>query len=291
MRFYPEELRNEARSIASSGKGARLVWADLKQWASKRGPAAMKSAVMEFLGEYGGTPEAAYVMPEILRNTSHVFSREERGEITRIAAHGQPFSSVRGPQRVTGPRNSLPMASGRPELSLAFKPAERGAHPRIGAIEPVAPHADHAYLRDMPIRARERLEAAIPRPMIPAGEGPSRSRHFHFDPRKSPDSLSIGAHKGERIVRNLIHSIRMHGRDEHMHLAPPPAARGRKGKAARARKPARTAVRKKRKTAARPAKAVRRGYAKASKKAIARKRPAGKKAGRIAKGRRKSRRK
>ncbi len=252
MRFYPEELKQEARSIASSGKGARLVWAELRQWASKRGPAAMKSAVMEFLGEYGGSPEAACVMPELLRSSSHVFSSQERGELVSIAMHGKPFSAVRGPQRVAMARQSLPMESNRPALSISFRPSERGTRPIIGAIEPLSPKADHAYLRDMPIRTRERLETAIIRPMAlkdGAGRNVRAPHPAGFDPQKSPDAVIMGAHKGERLVRSLIHSVRSHGRDEHMHLAPPSLSAGPTRKKARKTKKPGKGAGKKRKAA------------------------------------------
>jgi hypothetical protein len=249
MRFFPEDLRNEARTIASSGKGARQVWAELKQWAGKRGPAAMKSAMMEFLSTYGGTPEAAYVMPELMRNASAAFNPSERGELVRLAMRRNPMPDIRAPQKSLSPKTLFPNpSSDRSALSLNFRPVSReGAAPRLGVIEPVSPNHDHAYMRDMPIRARERLDAAaLARPSnFPAPSAAAlgeNARHFDFDPRKSPDSRSIGAEKGEHIVRSLIHSVRSHGREEPVHLSPAvPAIRKAPKKAVRASKTAKSA--------------------------------------------------
>ncbi|MFH0885062.1 MAG: hypothetical protein V1861_05115 [Candidatus Micrarchaeota archaeon] len=249
MRFFPEDLRNEAKAIASSGKGARQVWAELKQWAGKRGPAAMKSAMMEFLSTYGGTPEAAYVMPELMRNASQVFSPSERGELVQLAMRKPVMPDFRAPQKSLSPKSMFPNpSSDRSALSLIFGPVSReGSAPRLGVIEPLSPNQDHAYMRDMPIRARERLETAMLAPQSRfqapnTNEHGDKARQFDFDPHKSPDSRSIGAQKAENIVRSLIHSVRSHGREDHPHLSPSvPAVRKTPKKGARVSKAAKAA--------------------------------------------------
>ncbi len=232
MRFFPEDLRNEAREIASSGKGARQVWAELKQWAGTRGPAAAKCAMIEFLGTYGGTPEAAYVMPELMRNATQSFSPSERGELVRLAMRRNPVQDIRAPAKQVSAKPFMPNPSDRSALALNFRPVSRdGAAPRLGVIEPVSSNHDLAYMRDMPVRARERLESA----MLPPPRFQEQSRHF--DSRKSPDSHPLSAQKGEHIVRSLIHSVRSHGRDEMSHLSPAvPAARKAPKKAVRVSK-------------------------------------------------------
>jgi hypothetical protein len=250
MRFYSDDLRKEARTIAAGGKGARQAWTDLRQWASKRGPAASKCAMMEFLSAYGGTPEAAFVMPEIMRSASTVFSPEERTELVGLASKKPSFNDSKPLMPPIGPKPSMPIASARPSLALSFKPSVReNMAPRLGAIEPIVPSADHAYLRDMPIRMRDRIEASslrapmagLPKESANMG-GRDDTRSFQFDPHKSPDSAYLGANKGEHIVRSLIHSMRSHGRDEIPHMAPAPIAAKPKARkktiAKRAAKPA-----------------------------------------------------
>lgn len=256
MRFFPEDLRNEARAIASGGKGAMSTWAELKQWASKRGPLAMKSAMMEFLGTYGGTPEAAYVMPELMRNATTMFSPSERGELVRLSMRKNAVPDIRAPAKTASVKTMLPGPSERSSLSLSFKPVSReGMAPRLGVIEPVSPSRDHAYLRDMPIRMRERLnlESAMPAPqarMKAASHNDSSEpvRQFDFDPHRSPDSRTIGAQKGEHIVRSLIHSVRSHGRDESSYLASTQAQKAEKAAKQAAPKRKARAVKARKKT-------------------------------------------
>lgn len=268
MRFYSDDLRKEARTIAAGGKGARQAWADLRQWASKRGPAASKCAMMEFLSAYGGTPEAAFVMPEIMRSASTVFSPDERTELIGLASKKPAFNDSKPLLPPIGPKPSMPIASARPSLALSFKPSVRESPaPRLGAIEPIVPSADHAYLRDMPIRMRDRLETSslrAPMPGMPRESGMVNGRDdavraFQFDPHKSPDSAHLGANKGEHIVRSLIHSMRSHGRDGMPHMSPAPIAAKPKARkktgAKRAMKPAARKAKHARKPATRKANA------------------------------------
>ncbi|MCI0504158.1 hypothetical protein L0Y65_05625 [Candidatus Micrarchaeota archaeon] len=253
MRFHSDDLRKEARIIAAGGKNARQAWTELRQWAARRGPAAEKCAMMEFLEAYGGTPDAAFIMPEIMRNASQVFSPQELAGPARLAGRTSVAGDTRPQVPHLGPKHSLPASSSRPELSLTFRPSAReGTTPRLGAIEPVIPSADHAYLRDMPMRMRDRIESGSLRAPFAAAPGPSdmkgvrggySGQAHRIDMQKSPDTMQIGAHKGEHIVRSLIHSLRSHGRDDLPHMSPAPVAVRPKSKkktnAARMAKPAR----------------------------------------------------
>jgi hypothetical protein len=221
--------------------------------------------MMEFLSAYGGTPEAAFVMPEIMRSASTVFSPDERTEFIGLASKKPSFNDSKPLLPLIRPKPSMPIASARPSLALSFKPSVRESPaPRLGAIEPIVPSADHAYLRDMPIRMRDRIEASslrAPMPAMPKESammgGRDDARSFQFDPHKSPDSSYLGANKGEHIVRSLIHSMRSHGRDEMSHMSPAPIAAKPKARkktgAKRATKPAARKAKHARKPATRKA--------------------------------------
>jgi hypothetical protein len=256
MRFQPDDMRREARAIAASGKGAGQAWAELRQWASRHGPAAMKLAIMEYMGQYGGTPDAAFILPEVMRSASLALSPAERNELIRLAAPGQHAGAQKPGITRLAPRQSVPVAAGRPALAISFQPPQAGRQaPKIGAIEPLTPSADHAYLRDMPIVMRDRLEAA--RQIRPAPLGARRSGEA---PGRAPNPASgsgqaasyLGAQKGEHIVRSLISSLRSHGHDSSAH----PSAATEAARPASGQKPAsRPSRRKSARTRRRPTKA------------------------------------
>src|SRR5574337_1170726 len=70
MQNTPLDLASQARQIARSGMPARAAWGELKSWASDKGPMALRSAAMEFISVYGRNPEAALLMPEVMRSSS-----------------------------------------------------------------------------------------------------------------------------------------------------------------------------------------------------------------------------
>ncbi len=236
MALYGDDYRRQARAIAAGGKGARQAWTELRQWANGKGPVAMKSAMMEFMGAYGGTPEATLIMPEILRGAA-VLSPMERGELIRLGKPPAEFSSY--PRLGSKPA----LGQGRPALSLSFQPNTRTNAPRPGVLAPFVPSSDHAYLRDMPVRMRERLEASRPTSLEASAILPQHLRNekidikpVHFDSSRSPDAF-VGAQKGENLVRNLIHQVRSHGRGDYL-SAPPTAGLASKS-ASQSRKPKR----------------------------------------------------
>jgi hypothetical protein len=207
----------------------------------------MKSAIMEFMNAHGGTPEAAIVMPEVVGSSSQLFSPRERDELVQLAGRRPQFTDLQAKLGTLSPKPSLPLTGERPSLSLSFQPHPPRDSPRLGAIEPVMPSADRAYLRDMPIRVRDRLEASLGRPQLSAKGPPAASaKHgmqpLHFDPSRSPDTFAMGAQKGENLVRSLIQQVRSHGRSEAYHMSPAPAdvkTARRKAKAPKTKKKAR----------------------------------------------------
>jgi len=231
MRTDPESIRNEAHSIISGKMDARQAWSELRQWASGRGPLAMKSAMMEFLEAYGGTPEAACIMPEIMRNASFILSPQERVGIMHAALGRPKMDDLRSRASRIASAPAHMAALRRPEPSLSFRPLGPGQNPALGRVEPLVPAHDHAYLRDMPIRSRDRLETALPSPKEVKREAKPR-----FDSAIRPDSRSMPAHRGERIVRSLIGSLRSHASDDAPHMSSAPAPRK---KHAAAKRPAR----------------------------------------------------
>ncbi len=216
MRTDPESLRKEAHSIASGGKNARQAWSELRQWAAGRGPLAMKSAMMEFLEAFGGTPEAAYVMPEIMRSASFMMSPQERVGIMHAALGRPRMDEVRSRASRIASVHAPPGALRRPEPAFSFRPAGGPAQqPALGRVEPLLPARDHAYLRDIPVRSRERLETALPSPREARKGAGAR-----FDAAISPDSRAVRMHSGERLLSGLIGSLRSHGSYEAPRQAP-----------------------------------------------------------------------
>ncbi|MEW6036341.1 MAG: hypothetical protein AB1529_07035 [Candidatus Micrarchaeota archaeon] len=245
----PDEMRKQANRIVRNGKTARDAWSELRQWASGKGPLAMKTAMQEFVGEYGGSSEAAALMPDML-NASKVLSPLERREVLELAGH--KVADMRAPARTVTPKASLPLSGQRPALSLSFQPA---AAPRLGATDPLSARGDHTYMRDIHMHMRDRLVPSLGKPALAAASEEAK----HFDASKSPDSHVFGAGGGEHLVRSLIHKVRSHAREEGHHLsqaahAPAPRrhvvkhVRKKPAKAKPAKKPARKAARK----AARP---------------------------------------
>lgn len=220
-------LRRQARAIAEKNSGAREAWQELQGWAGGRGPLAMKSAMAEFLSVHGGSPEAASIMPEIIRGASAVFPPRERGELFELSVR-RPMPADLRPNPLP-PRPTMGVSGGKPQLSIAFQPSREP--PRLGVVERLTPGHDHAYLRDTPLRMRDQIQSSLGKPQIRAAEAKKEDKRF--DSGKSPDSFSMGAQSGERLVNNLIHSVRSHGKDERYHLTLPdvPAERGKSHKA------------------------------------------------------------
>ena len=223
--FNPEGLRKEAKDIISRGRGARQAWYDLRQWASGKGPLAMRLGIHEFLTSYGGSPEAAPLLPDLLR-TSAVFPPQERGAIIAMAAHRPaPFD-----MRI---RSTLrPMTSFQKDHPISMlHPASIKTQLRPANLQ----HPDIA-LRDIHEQMKSSLRV-LPQPReMPRAPG--------FDSSKSPDTLTMGANKGEHIMSSLINKMRSHGTTQVHHLGAPAQPTAAKRKRARKAKPRKTILRK-----------------------------------------------
>ncbi len=177
----PDSLRKQARSIAAGSRPAE-AWSELRMWASGKGPLAMKSAMIEFISAHGRSPEAALLMPRIMRDKS--LSPAERKEMLSLG-----FRSELDPQhplvkpRFEGPKSAF-MLSPQPRPSLGHDPAD--------------PRQMHLAMR----------ENAIPSLKLPAPG-------LRFDASKSPDShvFSAASHKGERLIHNLVERMRGHAQE------------------------------------------------------------------------------
>ncbi len=202
MTDNPANMRQQARGIASN-KSARAAWSELKSWASGKGPIAMKSAADEFIAIHGRSPEAAILLPEVLHSASWGMSPMERHGM--LAGHrpspmlGRPSPTQFNPRE---PKEMLP-------LSILFRPKQKDDAPRLGAMIPLDSQHDPVYLKDAQFRMRGSADLTLPKPF----PGPQQKS---FDPAKSPDSFHMGAQasSGGELLRNLVHNMRTHGRDD-----------------------------------------------------------------------------
>ncbi len=209
----PVSLRKQAHSIAASARRPDEAWSELRIWASGKGPLALKSAMIEFISVHGTSPEAALLMPQLLRDRS--LSSLERKEMLSMQSELEPKADL------IRPRLEAPKA--------AF----------LSAVS--HPHANHNDVRDMHLVLRERA--------LPTLGMPKASR---FDASKSPDShtFSIGMHRGERLVRNLVEKMKGHAAEHPVQGISGTVNKAPRRSKAKARKPKR-ALKKK----ARPRKA------------------------------------
>lgn len=185
----PEEIRRDARRILSSGKGPREAWGELSSWAAGRGPAAAKGAAVEFLAAHGRNPEAAALMPEIMRSVSSLPFDERLALVHHMRDRA---AQMRLPPQMPAIQRALPLAGPRPAAITSFGPV-RG---------PIGPG-----LRPEPRPPSPAISPAISQ----ARARPEFLRPQRFDSSKSPDTVAMGANKGERLVRTLVQRVRSHG--------------------------------------------------------------------------------
>ncbi len=206
----PDSLRKQAHSIASSARRPDEAWSELRIWASGKGPLASKFAMIEFVSLHGSSPEAALLIPQLMRDKS--LSSAERKEMLSMG-----FRSEIEPNGV----------SVRPKLDA----------PKTASA--LAPRAQVQLQRDF--HDPREMHLALREQAVPALQLPARSARF--DASRSPDShvFSAGSHKGERLIRNLVEKMRGHSAPEHPVQVMSGDARP-KPKAAR--KPARKKARK-----------------------------------------------
>ena len=193
-----DTLRSAARQIASSGTNPRAIWGELQKWSSVRGPLAVKCAMIEFVSIHGTNPEAAVILPELLR--SQILSPIEKNDLL-ARSH---LSNQTSPNLMNTQRSSLTpkMATGSEKLSLSLRPQDQI---RFNSFTPLSPSMDHSRLRDMPLRIHESMGRQLLPPF-------SANRPTENNPQRS---TALGANHGEHLVRSLVERVRAHGHDEH----------------------------------------------------------------------------
>src|SRR4030095_7221838 len=80
----PNDLRRQAHELAAKAKGAKAAWTDLSKWSMGKGPLAIKSAIIEFMSSFGSSPEAARMMPELIRSASQFPDPAERRNLLEL---------------------------------------------------------------------------------------------------------------------------------------------------------------------------------------------------------------
>jgi hypothetical protein len=230
----PQELRREANDIASRSKGARQAWFDLRQWATGRGPIAMKTAVHEFLSVHGGAPDSTILLPEILRGIS-AFPPQERGAMIALATKRPGISDFRHNSMIS-PRASMVVSNNRPTPAMTFHPSNLPSGISAMKIPGRGKLAeDPSSIRDMPMHMHELHRPAIGSTMLRAK---LEMKPAGFDSSRSPDSLAMGMDKGEHIVRSLVHNMRSHGGGNAPYLGASAKPKSVAVKASRAKKKA-----------------------------------------------------
>ncbi|VVC03400.1 Uncharacterised protein [Candidatus Bilamarchaeum dharawalense] len=185
------EFKKQAHKITKTGKPAKIVWTELKTWASTKGPMAMKAAVMEFVHSYHGSSEMSILLPELMRSTT--FSPYEQKALIQLADH--KVSILENNLSIT-PKTMLP----GPSLSIQLDPKAKNSVLRSDFTSD--PRQDIFVMK-------EKSQVLFARPKMLERESPKfdhtgiQSYSMAFD-RKS---------HGEHLVRNLTSNIQSHGLD------------------------------------------------------------------------------
>ncbi|MFH1785852.1 MAG: hypothetical protein ABH842_05475 [Candidatus Micrarchaeota archaeon] len=79
------DFRKDAHKITKSGKPAKITWSELRNWASAKGPVAMKAAIMEFVHSYRNSSDLGALMPELMKSAT--FSPYEQKALIQIASY------------------------------------------------------------------------------------------------------------------------------------------------------------------------------------------------------------
>src|SRR4030095_5924738 len=149
----------------------------------------------EFMSSFGSSPEAARMMPELIRSASQFPDPAERRNLLELTTKTMHQPSI------VSPKMNVPSEKDRPALSLSFNPRTQQVR-RLGAVDPLSPSADHAAIRDIHLNVKERMTMQLYTP-------PPRPDAPHFDASKSPDTFAMGApaHQGSHLMKNLIHNV------------------------------------------------------------------------------------
>ena len=202
------DLRHQAQKITESGKPAKIVWSELRTWASNRGPLAIKSAVMEFITSYHGSSELAVLLPELIRSST--FSPYEQKALVELANH--KVSLIGNSMAPTlSARPLLPTSSSRPDLALFLNPRAKTSllHSEFGS-DP----------RNAIFALKEKTQISVTRPKMAEG----RNQHQNFDP-STLQSYSMafdsrGISSGESLLSNLTGNLRSHSFDGEATIKP-----------------------------------------------------------------------
>lgn len=240
-------LRDEARSMAARSREPGRAWSELSSWASGKGPAAMKAAIMGFLETYGSRPESVAILPEVTRAAAMLPPGDR---IAMVSLANRSFSAISG-FGGSAPGQNVSMRDGRPALSLAFqKPGQKQVQKAIpGTL--AAPAVQSPGIAQM-LEARDRIFHVSGQ--IAEAKGISRPPVVQAGIRLPPRPVPVaggrfrpvmGAADGHALVRSLIAKVRSHASEEH-YLAPAAKKEAPKKTSAKPskRKPSRRKTRK-----------------------------------------------
>lgn len=193
------DFRRQAQKITLTGKPAKMVWSELNNWASCRGPLAMKSAVIEFVNAYRGSSELSVLMPELMR--SHIFSPYEKKAFVELAEHKVNLTEYQ-PDISLRPKLFMPAATSKPELALFLNPKTGSSILRSEfTIDP----------REAIFSFKEKTQISFNRPNLP-----ERKLQNQFDLSiLQSHSLAFDskASHGEVLLRNLVEHVKSHNAD------------------------------------------------------------------------------
>lgn len=182
------DFRQQAHRITMTGKPAKMVWSELNNWASKKGPLAMKSAVIEFVNAYRGSSDLSVLMPELMR--SHTFSPYEKKAFIELAGH--KLNLTESQQTQLRPNLLMPVSISKPDLALFLNPKSGGSVLRSEFTQDP---------RDSIFSFKEKISFDKPK-MV---EG--RLNQFNPDTIQS-HSMPFESSNGLSLLRNLVENVK-----------------------------------------------------------------------------------
>jgi hypothetical protein len=217
------DFMSQARTLAAGTREPYLAWSYLRRWATGKGPAAMKAAMVGFLELHGSKPESAAIIPEIMRSASMMPPPERKGVLEFASRSFSSLSGFQGQPPRERSHGSLPMSGSRPEFQSSLRMKREPSAPLEGAGERFLASRDVEAMRSMRnemFRVNERL-------LPEAGHSDAAQQK-----RISSESFRpvLGAHKGNAIMGSLIERLRSHGRGEMPQEPKKPAVRKVKAK-------------------------------------------------------------
>jgi hypothetical protein len=190
------DYMDQARSLASGAREPYIAWSHLKQWAIGKGPSGMKAAMVSFLEQHGSRPEAAAVIPEIIKSASMMPPSERQAIMESANMHYSSMARF-GQMRIPSQKMKLPMSGNRPQFISVFKPKAMQSNPALGMSERFSQEALDP--RDSIFRASENLKFV-----------PQRATKIS---RESFAPAMVAAPKNA-MMDSLIGRIRSHGQGQ-----------------------------------------------------------------------------